>query len=150
MERVASVGRLLQGACHGLRENKSDLNPESTLEIRRYTEEKGYTFLATIPFDPVFTKAMGAGPDDFFEYNTHTAAGKRCFISGSGCSRRCISGRFGKGGERTESKLRGHGTVFFNSGMLVIRACALFVIPRQNKALKPSGQRSPKGGTALA
>jgi MinD superfamily P-loop ATPase len=54
--------------------NKADLNPESTQEIRRYAEEKGYSFLGTIPFDPVFTRAM-VQAQTIFEYNTHSAAG---------------------------------------------------------------------------
>jgi MinD superfamily P-loop ATPase len=54
--------------------NKADLNPESTQEIRRYSEQKGYTFLGTIPFDPVFTRAM-VQAQTIFEYNTHSAAG---------------------------------------------------------------------------
>jgi MinD superfamily P-loop ATPase len=55
--------------------NKFDLNPDSTRDIQRYTEEKGYTFLGNIPFDPVFTKAMVQG-QTILEYDTHTAAGE--------------------------------------------------------------------------
>lgn len=55
--------------------NKADLNPESTREIQGYTEEKGYTFLGTIPFDPIFTRAM-VQAQTIFEYNTHSGAGE--------------------------------------------------------------------------
>jgi len=55
--------------------NKSDLNPDSTRDIQRYAEEKGYTFLGNIPFDPVFTKAMVQG-QTILEYDTHTVAGE--------------------------------------------------------------------------
>ena len=38
-------------------------------------KRRGYTFLGTIPFDPVFTKAM-VQAQTIFEYNTHTGAGE--------------------------------------------------------------------------
>ncbi len=53
--------------------NKADLNPESTLDIRRYAEQEGYTFVGTVPFDAVFTKAMVAGRT-VIEYDNHTEA----------------------------------------------------------------------------
>ena len=53
--------------------NKADLNPDSTREIQQYAEEKNYTFVGAIPFDPVFTKAMVAGRT-VIEYDNHTEA----------------------------------------------------------------------------
>jgi MinD superfamily P-loop ATPase len=53
--------------------NKADLNPDSTREIQKYAQEKNYTFVGTIPFDPVFTKAMVAGLT-VIEYDNHTEA----------------------------------------------------------------------------
>jgi MinD superfamily P-loop ATPase len=41
--------------------NKADLNPDSARDIERFSEEKNYAFVGTIPFDPVFTKAMILG-----------------------------------------------------------------------------------------
>jgi MinD superfamily P-loop ATPase len=55
--------------------NKFDLNHESTREIQRYAQEKGYAFLGTVPFDPVFTRAM-VQAQTIFEYNTHSGAGE--------------------------------------------------------------------------
>jgi MinD superfamily P-loop ATPase len=53
--------------------NKADLNPDSTAEIQQYAREKTFTFVGTIPFDPVFTKAMVAGRT-VIEYDSHTEA----------------------------------------------------------------------------
>jgi MinD superfamily P-loop ATPase len=53
--------------------NKADLNPDSTAEIQQYAREKKFTFVGTIPFDPVFTKAMVAG-QTVIEYDNHTEA----------------------------------------------------------------------------
>jgi MinD superfamily P-loop ATPase len=53
--------------------NKADLNLDSTREIKQYAEEKNYAFVGTIPFDPVFTKAMVAG-QTVIEYDNHTEA----------------------------------------------------------------------------
>jgi len=47
--------------------NKYDLNPDKAEEIRRYTEEHDMLFVGSIPFNPVFTKAMVQGIN-IFEY----------------------------------------------------------------------------------
>jgi MinD superfamily P-loop ATPase len=54
--------------------NKADLNPESSRDIQKYSEEKGYRFLGEIPFDPVFTKAMVSGRT-ILEHDPRSAAG---------------------------------------------------------------------------
>jgi MinD superfamily P-loop ATPase len=72
MERVAQLAdffRVPVMVCV----NKADLNIEAVSDIQRFSEEKDYTFLGTIPFDPVFTKAMVAG-QTILEYNNHTEA----------------------------------------------------------------------------
>jgi len=72
MERVAQLAdffRVPVMVCV----NKADLNIEAASDIRRFSEEKSYTFLGTIPFDPVFTKAMVAA-QTIFEYDNHTEA----------------------------------------------------------------------------
>lgn len=74
MERVAQLAdffRVPVMVCV----NKFDLNPESTEDIQRYAQEKGYAFLGTVPFDPVFTRAM-VQAQTIFEYNTHSGAGE--------------------------------------------------------------------------
>ncbi|UCH09022.1 MAG: 4Fe-4S binding protein [Deltaproteobacteria bacterium] len=38
--------------------NKYDLNPDMTGVIEQYAKERGLPILGTIPFDPIFTKAM--------------------------------------------------------------------------------------------
>ena len=38
--------------------NKSDLNPEMTEEITRYSESRGCEVVGKIPFDPIFVRAM--------------------------------------------------------------------------------------------
>jgi len=53
--------------------NKADLNPDSTREIQHYAQEKNYLFVGSIPFDPVFTKAMVAG-QTVIEYDKRTEA----------------------------------------------------------------------------
>ena len=72
MERVAELAdffRVPVMVCV----NKADLNADATSDIRRYSEKKDYDFLGTIPFDPVFTKAMVAG-QTILEYDTRTEA----------------------------------------------------------------------------
>jgi MinD superfamily P-loop ATPase len=72
MERVAQLAdffRVPVMVCA----NKADLNPDVTRDIQRFTEERGYTFLGIIPFDPVFTKAMVEGKT-IFEHDTHSPA----------------------------------------------------------------------------
>ena len=53
--------------------NKSDLNPEKANEIETFSKEKGLSFLGSIPFDPVFTKAMVQG-ENIFEYSNNSEA----------------------------------------------------------------------------
>jgi MinD superfamily P-loop ATPase len=72
MERVAQLAEFFRVPVM-VCVNKGDLNPDATREIQRFTEEKGYTFLGIIPFDPVFTKAM-VQEKTIFEYNTHSPA----------------------------------------------------------------------------
>ncbi len=72
MERVAQLAdffRVPVMVCV----NKADINPDSASDIQHYAEQKGYTFLGPIPFDPVFTKAMVAG-QTVIEYDNHTEA----------------------------------------------------------------------------
>jgi len=72
MERVAQLAdffRVPVMVCV----NKADLNPDSTREIQQYAQEKNYVFVGSIPFDPVFTKAMVAGRT-VIEYDNHTEA----------------------------------------------------------------------------
>jgi MinD superfamily P-loop ATPase len=72
MERVAQLAdffRVPVMVCV----NKADINPDSARDIQHYAEQKGYTFLGRIPFDPVFTKAMVAG-QTVIEYDNHTEA----------------------------------------------------------------------------
>ena len=72
MERVAQLAdffRVPVMVCV----NKADLNPDSARDIQHYAEQKGYAFLGTIPFDPVFTKAMVVGRT-VIEYDNHTEA----------------------------------------------------------------------------
>lgn len=57
--------------------NKSDLNPEFTRDIQRYTEEKGFGFAGTIPFDPTFIHAMVQGQTVLeFDRQSKAAAGR--------------------------------------------------------------------------
>jgi MinD superfamily P-loop ATPase len=72
MERVAQLAEFFRVPVM-VCVNKADLNPDATRDIQRFSEEKGYTFLGTIPFDPVFTKAMVAG-QPIIEYDNHTEA----------------------------------------------------------------------------
>lgn len=53
--------------------NKSDLNPQKTAEIQSFSKERGLNFLGSIPFDPVFTKAMVQG-ENIFEYSDNSEA----------------------------------------------------------------------------
>ena len=53
--------------------NKFDLNPELTLEIEKFAEEKDIACLGRIPFDPIFTKAM-IQAQTILEYNTGSRA----------------------------------------------------------------------------
>jgi MinD superfamily P-loop ATPase len=72
MERVAQLAeffRIPVMVCV----NKADLNPDSTRDIQNYARERGYAFLGTIPFDPVFTQAMVAG-QSIVEFNAETRA----------------------------------------------------------------------------
>ncbi len=72
MERVAQLAdffRVPVMVCV----NKADINPDSARDIQHYAEQKGYTFVGAIPFDPVFTKAMVVGRT-VIEYDTHTEA----------------------------------------------------------------------------
>jgi len=54
--------------------NKFDINIEMSMEIERFSQNKGLTFLGSIPFDPVFTKAMVQG-QTIYEYNSDSNAG---------------------------------------------------------------------------
>ncbi|MFC1895136.1 ATP-binding protein [Thermodesulfobacteriota bacterium] len=49
--------------------NKFDINTEVSMEIERFSQNKGLTFLGRIPFDPIFTKAMVQG-QTIYEYNS--------------------------------------------------------------------------------
>jgi len=72
MERVAQLAdffRVPVMVCV----NKADINPDSTRDIQQYAEQKGYACLGTIPFDPVFTRAMVAART-VIEYDNHTEA----------------------------------------------------------------------------
>ncbi len=55
--------------------NKFDLNPEQTLELEEYAIEKGISVLGSVPFDPVFTKAMIQG-QTIFEYDGDSETGQ--------------------------------------------------------------------------
>ena len=55
--------------------NKADLNLDAASDIQRFSAGKNYAFLGTIPFDPVFTKAMIAG-QTILEYDAHAEAGQ--------------------------------------------------------------------------
>ena len=54
--------------------NKFDINIEMSMEIERFCQNKGLTFLGRIPFDPIFTKAMVQG-QTIYEYNSDSNAG---------------------------------------------------------------------------
>ena len=54
--------------------NKFDINIEMSMEIERFSKNKGLTFLGRIPFDPIFTKAMVQG-QTIYEYNSDSNAG---------------------------------------------------------------------------
>ena len=54
--------------------NKFDINTEMSMEIERFCQNKGLTFLGRIPFDPIFTKAMVQG-QTIYEYNSDSNAG---------------------------------------------------------------------------
>ena len=54
--------------------NKFDINIEMSMEIERFSQNKGLTFLGRIPFDPIFTKAMVQG-QTIYEYNSDSNAG---------------------------------------------------------------------------
>ncbi len=53
--------------------NKSDLNPEVSMQIQEYAREKKLTFLGEIPFDPTFTYAM-VQAKTIFEYDMDSMA----------------------------------------------------------------------------
>jgi MinD superfamily P-loop ATPase len=53
--------------------NKFDLNISTSKQIEAFTMEKGLTFLGTIPFDPIFIKAMVQGKS-VFEYDDRSNA----------------------------------------------------------------------------
>lgn len=72
MERVAQLAEFFRVPVM-VCVNKADLNPDSSRDIERYSEEKGYVFVGTIPFDPVFTKAMVVG-QTVIEYGNNTKA----------------------------------------------------------------------------
>ncbi len=55
--------------------NKFDINIEMSMEIERFSKNKGLTFLGRIPFDPIFTKAMVQG-QTIYEYNSDSNAGR--------------------------------------------------------------------------
>ena len=55
--------------------NKFDINIEMSMEIERFSQNKGLTFLGRIPFDPIFTKAMVQG-QTIYEYNSDSNAGR--------------------------------------------------------------------------
>ena len=77
MERVAKLAEFFKVPVMVI-VNKADLNLESTKDIQKYTKEKGFAFLGTIPFDPVFTKAMVSG-QTIIEYDGHSPAGESIF-----------------------------------------------------------------------
>ena len=54
--------------------NKFDINSEMSMEIERFCQNKGLTFLGRIPFYPIFTKAMVQG-QTIYEYNSDSNAG---------------------------------------------------------------------------
>ena len=54
--------------------NKFDINTEMSMEIERFCQNKGLSFLGRIPFDPIFTKAMVQG-QTIYEYNSDSNAG---------------------------------------------------------------------------
>ena len=70
MERVAQLAEFFRVPVM-VCVNKADLNPDSTRDIERFSEEKDFAFVGTIPFDPVFTKAMVMGRT-VIEYDNHT------------------------------------------------------------------------------
>ncbi len=74
MERVAQLAEFFRVPVM-VCVNKADLNPDSTRDIQNYAQERGYAFLGTIPFDPVFTTAMVAG-QSIVEFNAETRAGE--------------------------------------------------------------------------
>jgi MinD superfamily P-loop ATPase len=95
MERVAQLAdffRVPVAVCV----NKADLNPEATRDIQSFTEERSYSFLGTIPFDPVFTKAMVTG-QTILEYDAHTLAGKAVLQIWKALSREMDLGQSGLG-----------------------------------------------------
>jgi MinD superfamily P-loop ATPase len=53
--------------------NKADLNPEVSLQIKDYAQERDLTFLGEIPFDPTFTYAM-VQAKTVFEYDMNSNA----------------------------------------------------------------------------
>jgi MinD superfamily P-loop ATPase len=72
MERVAQLAdffRVPVMVCV----NKADINLDAASDIQKFSEEKNYTFLGMIPFDPAFTKAMVVG-QTMIEYDTRTEA----------------------------------------------------------------------------
>jgi MinD superfamily P-loop ATPase len=72
MERVAQLAdffRVPVMVCV----NKADINLDAASDIQKFSEEKNYTFLGMIPFDPAFTKAMVVG-QTIIEYDTRTEA----------------------------------------------------------------------------
>lgn len=54
--------------------NKFDINPDITLEIEKYADEKGISCLGRIPFDSLFTRAM-IQAQTVFEYDGQSASG---------------------------------------------------------------------------
>jgi len=55
--------------------NKADLNPAMARDIEAFADQKGLTFVGTIPFDPLFTAAMVQG-QTLFEYDGSCDAAK--------------------------------------------------------------------------
>ena len=55
--------------------NKFDINIETSVEIERFSINKGLTFLGRIPFDSIFTQAMVQG-QTIYEYNSDSNAGR--------------------------------------------------------------------------
>jgi MinD superfamily P-loop ATPase len=70
MERVAQLAEFFRVPVM-VCVNKADLNPGAAQDLERFSREQNYTFVGTIPFDPVFTKAMVMGRT-VIEYDNHT------------------------------------------------------------------------------
>jgi MinD superfamily P-loop ATPase len=78
MERVAQLAEFFRVPVM-VCVNKADLNLEAAADIRNFSEKKGYAFLGTVPFDPVFTRAMVVG-QTIFEYNAHSEAAEAVLL----------------------------------------------------------------------